>query len=353
MRKVLGILSSLALISGAAGMAAAADGESMSVGGTFYYDYFMNLTEGADEGTDATSGFEFRRVYLTVKKGWGDMSFRYTADLDYNSGTGNLAVFSKYAYLEHRGLVPNASVLVGQHSPNTLAWVEKRWAYRSVAKTMSDENKWSHSSQFGVGLQGKGMSGKLEYSLDVNNGNGYKSTVAKDGRGFSARVAGRPAGGFWVSGLASGDAPGGTFVDSPDTPAETVVNLDSFDTYFEGFAGWEIDRGAAFVQVGRFRDAQWTGGGLNASAGLDERTSLGISSFGRARLMDGLNALGRVDRVDPNTDLDSDRFQFFVAGLDYRIHEGFFLQPNLQVKTFEADGTKAERAFVLTCYGEI
>jgi len=348
MRKVPGHLSALGALILLAIPAAALSEDVTAVGATVYYDYFMNVTDGSDRGDEATSGFEFRRVYLTVKRGWGDVLFRYTADLDVKSGTGNLNVYSKYAYLQHEGLVPGAKILIGQHSPETHGFIEKRWRFRSVAKTMSDEQKWTHAAQFGVGLQGKVMEKKVEYYLDVNNGNGYKEPVSKNGRGFAARLAVRPAGGLWVSGLANADAPGGMF--SVD---ETSIDLDRFNTYYEGLVGWDADAFSAFVQLGRFTDAQWTGGGLNAAGGLDSRTSSGFSGFGRAKLSDRLWALGRVDRVDPDTDRAGDAFRFLLVGLDWQIHEGFYLQPNLQVTNYDAEGVASSRQIVVTVFGTI
>jgi hypothetical protein len=183
----------------------------------------------------------------------------------------------------------------------------------------------------------------------VNNGNGYKAPVSKNGRGFAARLAARPSGGFWVSAMASADAPGGTF--APDTT--TTIELDRFNTYFEGLVGWDVDRAAAYVQIGQFEDAQWTSGGLNSAGGLDARTSRGMSVFGRVMLRDRLNALARMDRVDPDTNLDGDRFDFALVGLDYQIHEGFWLQPNFQFTSYEADGASTEQKFVVTVFGEI
>ncbi|MGH2571030.1 MAG: hypothetical protein ACRDGR_07385 [bacterium] len=348
MKRGLQLAPLLAMIAIATPCLAAEGDNYTSVGATVYYDYFTNLTDGAEQGSDPTSGFELRRAYLTVKRGWGDMLLRYTADIAFNSATGNLNVFSKYAYLQHSGLVPGAKLLVGEHSPETHGFVEKRWQYRSVATTMSDEQKWTHSAQFGIGLQGAAMEKKVEYYLDVNNGNGYKAPVSKGGRGFAARLAARPSGGWWISAMASADAPGGTFADGT-----TTIALDAFNTYFEGLVGWEVDRAAAFFQIGQFEDAQWTGGGLNAAGGLDSRTSRGMSAFGRVMLRDRLSALARMDRVDPDTRVDGDRFDLALVGLDYKLHDGFFLQPNVQVTSFEAGGAPTEQRFVLTFFGEI
>jgi len=127
MRRALWLVVSVAL--GVTSATPALADDDVSVGATFYYDYFVDFTKDADQGDDATRGFDLRRVYLTVKKSWGDVSFRSTTDIDYKFETGNLNVYSKYAYLEHKGLVPDAKVLVGQHSPNTHSWVEKRWHY--------------------------------------------------------------------------------------------------------------------------------------------------------------------------------------------------------------------------------
>ena len=122
-------------------------GESkVKVGGTFYFDYFVNTTEG----DDAVRGCMLRRAYLTVKKSYGDLAFRYTSDIDYKYGTGNLNMYTKYAYIERKCIIPGSKMLIGLHSPKTNGWVEKRWGYRSMAKTLSDAQKWTHSAQLGL-----------------------------------------------------------------------------------------------------------------------------------------------------------------------------------------------------------
>ncbi len=323
-----------------------------SVGGTFYFDAFADFTDRADDDPTPTRGFELRRIYLTVTRSWGDATLRHTTDIDSKFGTGNLNVFSKYAYLEHKGLIDGAKVLVGQHSPKTHGWVDKRWRYRSMANTMSDANKWTHSAQLGIGLQGKGMDGRAEYYLSVNNGNGYKKPVAKDGFGLSARVAAQPSKGVWVSGLVAANAPGGVFDDDTAVNFTEVVALDGFDLYFEGLVGWEGNAASVFAQYGMFTDDQYTNGGLNPEGAFDDRESSGLSIFGRARLVEGTWGVGRFDLIDPNTAADEDGHSTILVGVSRELHEGYFLQPNVTVTTFEGDADSETEAR-LTFYGTI
>jgi len=324
-------LRTLCVLVAIAAMASASwAGESKTtIGGTFYYDYFMNTTDGADEGDDAVRGWQLRRSYLTVKKSWGDMLFRYTSDLSFSEETGNLNMYTKYAYVQRKCLlIPGSKLVFGLHSPQTNGWVEGRWHYRSMAKTMSDQQKWTHSSQLGFGLQGKASDGALEYYFDVNNGNGYKKPVAKDGVGFSGRLAFQPVPGLYLSGLFDSNTPGG--------------DMSEANTYFEGLAGYEA---GAFELYGQY--------GMFTNGNADDMKSSGLSIFGRAAAMEGIHLVGRFDMIDPDTDTDNDGYNWILVGLDLEAHENFFVQPSFRMTSFEADGDDSESEFVLTFYGKI
>lgn len=311
MRNALILLAFVPLFAFAGG--ALAGDNDVSVGGTAWVDYFVDTTDWPDGyNDDAERGFHFRRSYLTVKKSWDDMMFRVTTDIDSKYGTKNLNVFVKYAYFQWKGLIPNAAILVGQHSPKTHGWVEKRWHYRSVAKTMGDANKWTSSAELGVGLQGKAADKKVEYYLDVNNGNGYKKSAAKDGIGVAGRLAYKPAKGVFVSAMASSNTPGG--------------EDDDAEVYVEGFAGYEEGRFGIFGQYGMFTDGN-----------SDDRESTGISVFGRARIQEGLYALGRVDVIDPDTDVDDNGHNIIIVGIDFEAGKGLHIQPAFRMKTYQAD----------------
>ena len=305
-------------------------GESTTkVGGTFYFDYFVNTTDGADEGDDATKGWNLRRTYLTVKKTSGDMLFRFTSDLKYDEETGNFNNYTKYAYIERSCvLIPGSKLVFGMHSPKTHGWVEQRWHYRSMAKTMGDMNKWTQSAQLGLGLQGKAADGAVEYYFDINNGNGYKKPVAKDGMGFSGRLAFQPVPGFYLSGMFSSMTPGDDHTEA--------------NTYFEGLAGYDAGIFELYGQYGMF---------TNGNA--DDLKSTGLSVFGRAALVEGVHAVGRFDMIDPDTDTDNDAHNWILVGLDLMALENLFVQPSYRMTSYEADGVDGESEFILTFYGKI
>jgi hypothetical protein len=325
------VLFAVFVLLASAGGAIASD-NSIQIGGTTYFDYFIDTTDWPDGYCDqAVQGFRFTRSYVTLKKSWDELEFRVTTDIDDKYGTGNLNVYTKYAYLQWKGLVPDAAVLIGQHSPMTHGWVEKRWHYRSIAKTIGDENKWTHSAEVGIGLQGKAAAEKLEYYIDVNNGNGYKDAVAKDGIGVAGRLAYVPVKGASLSGLVTSNTPGG--------------NDDEAEIYAEGVAGYDTDRFGLFAQYGVFTDGN-----------RDDRESAGLSVFGRARVQEGVYALARLDLVDPDTDVDDDAHSLVIAGVDYEVRGGLYLQPTFRLKTYEAENRMdgaiklpdSESEFVLT-----
>ncbi len=340
--------------------------ESTKFGGTVYYDYFVDLTDRGNDDATVTNGFQWRRVYITAKKSWGDVMFRYTTDIDPKYGTKNLNVYTKYAYLEWKGLVPDAKLLIGQHSPKTHGWVEKRWHYRSIAKTMSDANKWTNAAELGIGLQGKASEGKLEYNLDLNNGNGYKKRVAKDGMGASGRLAFQPIDGLYVSGLATVSVPGGSHLfsytyavdDTTEVTVEKTVDLDDSDLYLEGLVGYEEERFGLFASYGLYTNKQ---GKLDTSGfehgdpfpSIVDKESSGLSAFGRARVAEKTYAVARFDWIDPDTDVDKDGHSLLIVGLDRKVHDGVYLQPTFRLRSYEDSDATDESAVVLTAYIKI
>jgi hypothetical protein len=318
------------------GAAPAAELATLDVGAKVYFDYRANLTDYPAGDQTPTQGFGLRRVYLTVKKSLGDFGFRYTTDIDTKYGAGTLNAYTKYAYLHYAGLPGGAKLLVGQHSPESHGWIEERWHYRSMAKTMSDDNKWTRSAELGVGLQGHAVDDRLAYALDFNNGNGYKSPLRKDGIGFAARLTALPTPEFTLSALFTSNTEG-----THEDGNGGITGTDQADTYLEGLAGFENDRYSFYALYGYFTD------------GPTDIDSAGLSLFGRAALTDGLFAVGRVDLVDPDTDSDSDSHTFLLAGLDCAVTKGFYLQPSVRVTSFAADGLDSQTEILLTFYGKI
>ena len=102
-----------------------------------------------------------------------------------------------------------------------------------------------------------------------------------------------------------------------------------------------------------FTDAQHEKGGLNTGGTFDERTSSGLSVFGRARLMDGVWAIGRYDHADPDTDVSDDASDWILVGISHELNDGFFVQPNVVIESPEASGAETMTEIRLTISGKI
>ncbi|MAF27170.1 MAG: hypothetical protein QF819_04905 [Gemmatimonadota bacterium] len=319
------LIGALAGVAVAACLAPAFAGESaVQTGATFYFDYFASLSDA--DSSEAERGFRVRRSYLTVKKSWDDLMFRFTTDVDTKYGTDNLNVFVKYAYLQWKGLIPGATVLIGQHSPGTNAWTEKRWGLRSVSMAMSDERKWTHSAVLGVGAKGECGESGLSYAVSINNGNGYKSPLARDGQGFAGRIAWAGNSGLIVSGMASSNNPG---------------DADDANLYFEGSGGFTQGTASCLVQYGRFED------------GPSGVVATGISAFARVGAGDLGQLFARIDIVDEDTDTASDGETVLTGGFDIELSPGFHLQPNVRVVNHEDGNEDSETEARLTFFAGI
>ncbi len=164
--------------------------------------------------------------------------------------------------------------------------------------------------------------------MDFNNGNGYKKPIAKDGIGFSGRLALRPIEGFHLSGLFTSMTPGD--------------DDDEANTYLEGLVGYDADVFELYAQYGMF---------TNGNA--EDLKQSGLSIFGRVAIMEGAHIMGRVDMIDPDTDTDNDGHNWILVGMDFELHEGFFFQPSFRMTSFQDENLDSTSEFVATFYGKI
>lgn len=229
----------------AAGAALAADGDAekpkISVGGVLFPRYSYDLTEGGEGFNE----FAVDRSYVFVKAELGKVfGARVTLDADRIKpvdvplppvGTATeaepvtvtvdtkLRVFVKHAYLEAKSdsahLKLRAGIIDTPYGPYYDSFVGMRY----VGDSFAANTKIISTADFGIGGMGTQGKGKLDWAVQVVNGEGYAKPEADAGKQLAARISVDPlAGGdkkvnlpitgyFSLNGQPSADQPTITF----------------------------------------------------------------------------------------------------------------------------------------------
>jgi len=262
-----------------------------------------------------TNSFEIHRAYFTFKNNLTkNISYKFTTDVGrFNTGKDTrLSVYLKNALIKWKSEF--GTFVFGLQGLNVFSVQEKNWGYRFIEKSAMDKNKFASSADLGIGYSNK-IGKKLNISLIVSNGTGYKKAENDNYKKISAQV-------YYGSSKLN---------DKNSFNLGAVFSNESFD-YSNGLATTTEAKtllglfGA--VRLNKFKigaefDSYKTGG-ANITATI-------ISAYTNISLTKKADAFARVDLFDPNTDADNDGNTYFVAGFNLKPAKGLFIAPNIRV----------------------
>ena len=311
------------LLTWSAGTAAAQEDRktpSVRVGGTVYGQYQYFLRDAADDANN----FDIARAYINVLGDLGhNVTSRVTADI-YRNTDGSLAYRLKYAYAA-LGLGDGPfSVKLGQMQTPWVEFEEALWDYRMQGTTALDRNGYLTSSDFGLGLDGTFADGDITFQSGVYNGEGYQRTPGDKRKDVAARLSVR-------------------LLDTDETSRSGGLQLSAF-----GHAGKPTGGGVRerFLGMVSYRSKLLTlavEGALTrdrSDEGLPpaDPTTEGrvITAFTVLRIPGTPVAIiGRVDDVNPDTDVTDDRRTRIIAGASYQVSPNLRLLADIDHVTFE------------------
>ena len=137
------------------------------ISGTTYFDFIIS---------DDSTAFNFQRQYFGYG---GDASEKVSYKILFDVGRTNkndgkdarLVTFLKKAQISYKSSLGKFNFgLIGM---NTYGVQEKNWGYRFIEKSAIDKNKYSATSDIGVGFS-KSLIDNLNLSLQIVNGEGFK-----------------------------------------------------------------------------------------------------------------------------------------------------------------------------------
>jgi hypothetical protein len=276
-----------------------ASAQEVRVGGVVYAQYAYLLSDSAGHG----NAFDVKRAYVDVRGGFPEgIDTRVTADI-HRQSDGSLDFRLKYAYFTWRPEHSPLTLKFGQIHTVWLDWEEGLWDYRMQGTMPIERYGYASSSDVGVGVDGAWADQRLDVQVAAHNGEGYHGIEGDEHKDVSARASwrllpsddGGARGGLRVTGTASFGEPvgGGT------------------RNRYIGMASWKSSRLTLGGQAARTVDGTATEPNVSGNV---------LSAYGVLRLPDSPWALvARLDRSDPDVDLDDDALTRVIAGVSYRL----------------------------------
>ncbi|RME26085.1 MAG: hypothetical protein D6800_06950 [Candidatus Zixiibacteriota bacterium] len=318
------------------------------VGGRLYTDWRMDLTDGADNA----NSFNVTRTYVDVKsKISGQVSVRFTLDLRKINGFEGYNTIVKYGYLAWRPdfVKDHAQLRFGLQPTPYIDQANKLWGRRYLAKTPSDKYKFLTSSDLGadvyIALGEKSKYGTV--GIGVFNGTSYTDVTDKNKqKDISTYLQLNP------------------FVNTPDLSRSQLVAQYYFGTQNvtidSTMDAGDYDRQLASVSgLLDYRHTVAAGFDLNflslgQGMGVPDLSKTAHSFFGTLYLsglapdqvvLNTMNLFGRVDLIDPNTDVANDGSTLVIVGAECNMVKGFKMAVNYRSLSFE-DSTKNTKSYL-------
>ena len=299
----------------------------VDISGYAFGDYYW-MAANHDSDLEDRNGFRFRRIYLTFDKSLSDafdarLRLEMRSPGDFTSTT-RLDPFVKNAYLRWK-LSNRHQAHIGLSPTPTLNVVDEFWGYRWVEKSLLDLQKMATSADMGLALRGSLDSGEqLRYHFMVSNGSGTRGE-SDQGKKVLLSLGLYPSDSVILE----------LYSDYESRPLNT--NRRTFQSFLAYQAQWGR---LGFQYVHQTR------------SGTPDLQLDALSLFGVAKLSPATSLFWRYDRMfDPNPDgagisyipfHPGAKSNFFLTGIDLKVHERFSLLPNVEVVRYDKlqDGTR-------------
>lgn len=296
-------------------------------GGVKIYGEAKNYEDGYDnngrplEHWNTKSGLT--RTYVTTYMNFSeDSKVRLTLDSGgfrkHSSGFYKSSwVFVKYLYWEVKGYGGIDKILVGQHPNPWISYEDKIWGYRFISKSLLDDQQITHSADRGIGFIGSPQE-DFEYAVSFVSGEGYKHDDANAVINTEGRITYDLGKGFFFS-LGAGTG----------SKAETWP-YDKYYTFKYGASNISY-KVAPFI-------VSYTG--LNTYTETDlsgETIGKGSNFTSVVNVWEGIDLIGRIDKLDGDIKTPDDISTKTIAGAAYKFDKNFKIALTKQTTASETN----------------
>ena len=281
----------------------ATQGSPVSVGVTAYAQYVYQLK---DTSSTKQNNFDLTRAYVNVIGRFsGGVYTRVTADVFAVAGAGN--VTGSYGYrlkYLYAAWTPEHSPLTyrfGMTQTPWLDWEEALWDYRMQGTMAMDRNGYLTASDVGFAVDGKWNNDKVNFAVDVVNGEGYHGGFGDGRKDFQGRLSVR-------------------VMDTDDSSRVGGLRVTAYAGAGKPTGGGTRNR---FLGMVSYRSNQYTLAAEAAATrdrgGVFPRDGHVYSTFGVYHVpRSGVAVIARVDAVTPT--VGGNRLTRYIAGASYQIN---------------------------------
>jgi len=286
--------------------------------GLTYFDYTYDLTEDAEND----DGFGLKRVYFTYKQDLSEnISYKFQTDVGQLEVSGlegikktQFVAYLKKAQLDWETL--HGKFTFGMQGMNIFNVTEKTWGFRFLQKSAIDKYKLSSSADMGIKYAGK--FNKLNYSIMVTNGSGYKQSENDQYKKTSIQVV------YGEKKLVKNDGfnIGLSFASEPYYHTETEKAATMLLSVYSGYAANGLRIGAEYD---RYRDV---------GEDISRQIIAGYISYELSGKIEGIFYIDNFDSdvyYNGNENEDLIRKTDLIVGVNYKPEKGLTIAPNLRI----------------------
>lgn len=278
----------------------------LTVSGVAYAQWNYNLS-----GSQHINAFDVTRTYINFNgKFAGGVSTRITPDI-YRTPDGSASYRLKYGYVAYAPGAGKTTWKLGMIHTPFVAREEDVWDYRMQGGVAMERSGYLSSSDLGLSVDTRVAGDRLDLNVGIYNGETYKKAEGDQRKDLMVRASyllmatddNSGAGGLRLTGFA-------------------VVGRPTGGGERNRYLGMVSYKSKLFTLAGEYavvRDSSTATPTPRADGNV-------VSVFGVYRIpASKIALLGRVDLIDPNTDVDDNENTRIIAGASYQ------LSPNLRL----------------------
>lgn len=316
---------------------------SGTIFGTYFYNVardtgIKNLKNAAYAGEKDVNGMAVQRALLNYDYRLNsDFTSRITVESDEKNFTASadnksyrFTMFLKDAWVQWRFHAYHA-VVVGLQATPPYGMMEGTWGNRFLEKSILDLRGLVSTRELGVGLKGQfDSTGMVKYHLLIGNNSPSKPEDNKYKR-FYGQVIISPIANLALLVYADYQMQASVL----DTFVNKAVSTDILTSAFSiGYSkNDKISAGMDFYLTSA-KNA------YNTGSALDNKSGLGISTYGTYYFSPKVAAVLRYDYFEPNSKASGDTRQLLIVACNLKPTDKFTISPNVVMESYEKVGNR-------------
>ncbi len=273
--------------------------------------------------------FEHARLRYTLEGGDVRSTDVSLSGTTLQKTSGNLTAATKHLFFEYQDFLGAGSYFrAGLHDLPFVPYEEDLWGYRMQGNIFADRAGYLTSADLGVALGGRIADKYGSWQASLVNGEGWKRAEVGKHKDWHARLTLNPLAGispalgrFFVTGFRASGVNDDIAPTGPATRNRTIVMAgykNPGKVMLVGEQLWTTDPAAALVS--RYPSLLPRVAGLSDGEGYTVFGSLSPAAFGATGFASRLELIGRVDNIDPDTEIDDNDQQRLITGVSWQLH---------------------------------